>query len=48
VNRTATFVFFLGDDHWYFDGHFVPGKAADGFRFTSDALQVAQGYGADT
>lgn len=44
MNRTATFVFFLGDDHFGTLTAFVPGKAADGFRFTSALpVQVLKG-----
>ncbi|GAP37125.1 membrane carboxypeptidase [Piscinibacter sakaiensis] len=39
INRTATFVFFLGDRHFGTITAFVPGAAAEGFRFTS-ALPV--------
>lgn len=39
LNRTATFVFFLGDRHFGTITAFVPGAAAEGFRFTS-ALPV--------
>ena len=39
LNRTATFVFYLGDRHFGTITAFVPGAAADGFRFTS-ALPV--------
>ncbi|GKW48168.1 transglycosylase domain-containing protein [Halomonas sp. NCCP-2165] len=38
-NRTATFVFFLGDDHFGTLTAFVPGRGADDFAFTS-ALPV--------
>ncbi|MFN3582141.1 MAG: glycosyl transferase family 51, partial [Pseudomonas sp.] len=44
MNRTATFVFFLGDDHFGTLSAFVPGRAADGFRFTSALpVQVLKG-----
>ena len=44
MNRTATFVFFLGDDHFGTLTAFVPGKAADSFRFTSALpVQVLKG-----
>jgi membrane peptidoglycan carboxypeptidase len=44
MNRTATFVFFLGDNHFGTLTAFVPGKAADGFRFTSALpVQVLKG-----
>ena len=39
INRTATFVFFLGDRHFGTITAYVPGPAAEGFRFTS-ALPV--------
>ncbi len=39
LNRTATFVFFLGDRHYGTITAFVPGAAAEDFRFTS-ALPV--------
>lgn len=39
LNRTATFVFYLGDRHFGTITAFVPGAAADGFKFTS-ALPV--------
>jgi membrane peptidoglycan carboxypeptidase len=39
INRTATFVFFLGDRHFGTLTAYVPGKAADDYRFTS-ALPV--------
>ncbi len=39
INRTATFVFFLGDRHFGTLTAYVPGQAADGYRFTS-ALPV--------
>ncbi|WP_022962851.1 transglycosylase domain-containing protein [Halopseudomonas pelagia] len=44
MNRTATFVFFLGDEHFGTLTAFVPGKAADSFRFTSALpVQVLKG-----
>jgi membrane peptidoglycan carboxypeptidase len=39
MNRTATFVFHLGPDHFGTLTAYVPGRAAEGFRFTS-ALPV--------
>ena len=43
-NRTATFVFFLGPDHFGTLTAFVPGQAAEGFRFTSALpVQVLKG-----
>ncbi len=39
LNRTATFVFFLGERHFGTITAYVPGAAAEGFRFTS-ALPV--------
>lgn len=44
VNRTATFVFFLGDNHYGTLTAFVPGREAAGFSFTSSLpLQVLRG-----
>lgn len=44
MNRTATFVFFLGDEHFGTLTAFVPGQAAEGFRFTSALpVQVLRG-----
>lgn len=43
-NRTATFVFFLGPDHFGTLTAFVPGRAAESFRFTSALpVQVLKG-----
>ncbi|WP_447592602.1 transglycosylase domain-containing protein [Aquipseudomonas campi] len=43
-NRTATFVFYLGDDHFGTLTAFVPGQAAENFRFTSALpVQVLKG-----
>lgn len=43
-NRTATFVFFLGPDHFGTLTAFVPGRAAENFRFTSALpVQVLKG-----
>ncbi|CAD5109138.1 transglycosylase domain-containing protein [Zestomonas carbonaria] len=44
MNRTATFVFYLGDRHYGTLTAFVPGRAAEGFRFTSALpVQVLKG-----
>lgn len=44
MNRTATFVFFLGPNHFGTLTAFVPGRAADNFRFTSALpVQVLKG-----
>lgn len=44
INRTATFVFYLGDNHFGTLTAFVPGRAAEGFRFTSALpVQVLKG-----
>lgn len=44
LNRTATFVFFLGPDHFGTLTAFVPGQAAEGMRFTSALpVQVLRG-----
>ena len=41
VNRTATFVFIIGDRYYGTVTAFVPGAAAGGYRFTSAlAVQV--------
>jgi hypothetical protein len=40
VNRTATFVFYLGDRYFGVLTSFVPGEEAGGYRFTS-ALPVS-------
>jgi len=40
VNRTATFAFYLGDRYFGVLTAFVPGEAAEGYRFTS-ALPVS-------
>ncbi|WP_445157441.1 transglycosylase domain-containing protein [Halomonas sp. E14] len=43
-NRTATYVFFLGDDHFGTLTAFVPGSESDSFRFTSALpVQVLKG-----
>ena len=44
VNRTATFVFYLGDNYFGTLTAFVPGKGAEDFSFTSALpLQVLKG-----
>lgn len=44
VNRTATFVFYIGDNHFGTLTAYVPGRAAEGFRFTSALpVQVLKG-----
>ena len=44
INRTATFVFYLGDNHFGTLTAFVPGRSAEGFRFTSALpVQVLKG-----
>ncbi|GAB3537171.1 transglycosylase domain-containing protein [Pontibacter brevis] len=44
VNRTATFVFFLGENHFGTLTAFVPGREAAGFSFTSSLpIQVLKG-----
>ena len=44
LNRTATFVFYLGDHHFGTLTAFVPGREAAGFRFTSALpVQVLKG-----
>lgn len=44
MNRTATFVFYLGPRHFGTLTAFVPGQAADNFRFTSALpVQVLKG-----
>ncbi|MBI2381240.1 MAG: penicillin-binding protein [Gammaproteobacteria bacterium] len=44
LNRTATFVFFLGDKHFGTLTAFVPGESAQGLRFTSALpVQVLKG-----
>jgi len=44
INRTATFVFYLGDHHFGTLTAFVPGEKADDFSFTSALpLQVLKG-----
>lgn len=44
INRTATFVFFIGDNHFGTLTAFVPGRAAESFKFTSALpVQVLKG-----
>ncbi|MBM7060430.1 penicillin-binding protein [Pseudomonas sp. UL073] len=44
MNRTATFVFYLGDHYYGTLTAFVPGRAAENFRFTSALpVQVLKG-----
>ncbi|MGE6791610.1 transglycosylase domain-containing protein [Pseudomonas guineae] len=44
INRTATFVFYLGPRHYGTLTAFVPGRAAENFRFTSALpVQVLKG-----
>jgi membrane peptidoglycan carboxypeptidase len=44
MNRTATFVFFIGQRHYGTLTAFVPGRAAEGFTFTSALpVQVLKG-----
>ena len=44
LNRTATFVFFLGDNHFGTLTAFVPGRSAEAFKFTSALpVQVLKG-----
>jgi len=44
INRTATFVFYLGDHHFGTLTAFVPGRDAEGLRFTSALpVQVLKG-----
>ena len=44
MNRTATFVFYLGPNHYGTLTAFVPGRAAESFRFTSALpVQVLKG-----
>ena len=35
INRTATFVFYIGDHHFGTLTAFVPGRSAENFKFTS-------------
>jgi membrane peptidoglycan carboxypeptidase len=44
INRTATFVFYIGDNHYGTLTAFVPGRAAESFKFTSALpVQVLKG-----
>ncbi|WP_085675209.1 MULTISPECIES: transglycosylase domain-containing protein [unclassified Pseudomonas] len=44
LNRTATFVFFLGENHFGTLTAFVPGRSAEAFKFTSALpVQVLKG-----
>jgi hypothetical protein len=44
INRTATFVFFIGDNHYGTLTAYVPGRAAESFKFTSALpVQVLKG-----
>ncbi len=44
INRTATFVFFIGDNHFGTLTAYVPGRAAESFKFTSALpVQVLKG-----
>jgi membrane peptidoglycan carboxypeptidase len=44
INRTATFVFFIGDRHFGTMTAFVPGQSAEAFKFTSALpVQVLKG-----
>ncbi|MFJ4067575.1 transglycosylase domain-containing protein [Pseudomonas sp. NPDC089996] len=44
LNRTATFVFYLGDNHFGTLTAFVPGRSAEAFKFTSALpVQVLKG-----
>jgi len=44
LNRTATFVFYLGPNHFGTLTAYVPGRGADSFRFTSALpVQVLKG-----
>jgi len=44
INRTATFVFFIGDTHFGTMTAFVPGRTAEAFKFTSALpVQVLKG-----
>jgi membrane peptidoglycan carboxypeptidase len=44
INRTATFVFYIGDRHFGTLTAFVPGSSAQGFKFTSALpVQVLKG-----
>jgi membrane peptidoglycan carboxypeptidase len=44
INRTATFVFYIGDNHFGTLTAFVPGRSAEAFKFTSALpVQVLKG-----
>jgi membrane peptidoglycan carboxypeptidase len=44
INRTATFVFYIGDTHFGTLTAFVPGRTAEAFKFTSALpVQVLKG-----
>ncbi|KJZ43494.1 transglycosylase domain-containing protein [Pseudomonas fluorescens] len=44
INRTATFVFYIGDSHFGTMTAFVPGQSAEAFKFTSALpVQVLKG-----
>ena len=44
INRTATFVFYIGDRHFGTMTAFVPGQSAETFKFTSALpVQVLKG-----
>jgi membrane peptidoglycan carboxypeptidase len=44
INRTATFVFYIGDNHYGTLTAYVPGRAAETFKFTSALpVQVLKG-----
>jgi len=44
INRTATFVFYIGDNHFGTLTAYVPGRAAESFKFTSALpVQVLKG-----
>ncbi|MBK5356385.1 penicillin-binding protein [Pseudomonas sp. TH41] len=44
INRTATFVFYIGDNHFGTLTAFVPGQSAEAFKFTSALpVQVLKG-----
>jgi hypothetical protein len=44
INRTATFVFYIGDHHFGTLTAYVPGRSAENFKFTSALpVQVLKG-----
>jgi hypothetical protein len=44
INRTATFVFYIGNNHFGTLTAFVPGRSAENFKFTSALpVQVLKG-----